>query len=55
MGCARGISHFGQDGTRARKQRGAGRQKAYATRGSLEQLHAELVFEQAHLATERRL
>jgi hypothetical protein len=41
MRCARGISDFGQNGTRSRKQRGAGRQEADTTRGSLEQLHTE--------------
>ncbi len=52
---ARGVGDVGQNGTRPRKQRGAGRQKAYTTRGSLEQLHTELVLERAHLAAERRL
>jgi len=42
---ARGVGDIGQNGTRARKQRGAGGQKAYTTRGSLEQLHAQLVLE----------
>jgi hypothetical protein len=55
MRCARGGGDVGQNGTRSRKQRGAGWQKANATRGSFEQLHTELVLERAHLATERRL
>jgi hypothetical protein len=52
---ARGGGDVGQNGTRSRKQGGAGWQKAYTARGSLEQLDAELVLERAHLATERRL
>jgi hypothetical protein len=52
---ARGVGDVGQNGPRAREQRGAGRQEAYTTRGSLEELHTELVLERAHLATERRL
>jgi hypothetical protein len=52
---ARGVGDLGQNGTRARKQSGAGRQKAYPARGPLEQLHAEFVLERAHLAAQRRL
>jgi hypothetical protein len=55
MGGASSVGDVGQNGTRPRKQRGAGGQKAYTTRGSLEQLHTELILERAHLATERRL
>jgi len=52
---SRGVGDVGQNGTSSRKQRDAGWQKTYTTRVSLEQLHAELVLERAHLATERRL
>jgi hypothetical protein len=55
MSCAGGVGDVGQNGARARQQRGAGWQKAYTPRGSLEELHTELVLERAHLATERRL
>ena len=55
MRCARGGGDVGQNGARSRKQRRAGWQKADPTRGSLEELHTELVLERAHLATERRL
>jgi hypothetical protein len=55
MRCPCGVGDVGQNGTRSRKQGGAGWQKAYTPRGSFEQLHTELVLERAHLATERRL
>jgi Major Facilitator Superfamily len=55
MRCARGGGDVGQNGTRSRKQRCAGGEKAHTARGSLEQLHTELVLERAHLATEGRL
>jgi hypothetical protein len=55
MRCAGGVGDVGENGTRSRQQGGAGWQKAYTARGSLEQLHTELVLERAHLATERRL
>jgi hypothetical protein len=50
-----GIGHFGQNGTGSREQGGPGWQEADATRGPLEQLHAQLVLERAHLAAEGRL
>ena len=55
MRCAGGVGDVGENGTRPWKQGGAGRKKADATRGSLEQLHTELILEREHLATERRL
>src|SRR4051812_11621247 len=45
MGGASGVGDVRQNGARPGQQRGAGGQKANATRGALEQLHAELVLE----------